>query len=91
MPHFVSALIDSLGYLLRSRRSLTFQVLALQHQVAVYKQSVHRPRLKAPDCVFRARLSRLRPGCQEALGFVQPRSVIAWQRRRFRDHWRRSS
>jgi putative transposase len=90
-PPCVSALVASLGSLLRSRRSLTFQVLALQHQVAVYKQSVHRPQLKPSDRVFWARLSRLRPGWQEALAFVQPRTVIAWQRRRFRDHWRRLS
>ena len=31
------------------------------------------------------------PGWHDALAFVQPRTVIAWQRRRFRDHWRRLS
>lgn len=33
-------------------------------------------------------LSRLWPGWQAALAVVQPRTVIVWQRRRFRDHWR---
>jgi hypothetical protein len=28
-------------------------------------------------------------GWQAALALVQPRTVIAWQRKRFRDHWRR--
>jgi putative transposase len=91
MPPFVSALIALLGSLLRSRRSLTFQVLALQHQVAVYKQTVHRPRLRPSDRVFWAWLSRLWPGWQEALAFVQPPTVIAWQRKRFREHWRHLS
>ena len=36
-------------------------------------------------------LARLWGGWQEALAFVQPRTVIAWQRQRFRDHWRRLS
>jgi putative transposase len=36
-------------------------------------------------------LSRLWPGWLDALAFVQPRTVIAWQRKRFRDHWRRLS
>jgi hypothetical protein len=30
-------------------------------------------------------------GWQEVLAFVQPRTVIAWQQQRFRDHWRRLS
>jgi transposase InsO family protein len=30
-------------------------------------------------------------GWQQALAFVQPRTVIAWQKKRFRDHWRRLS
>jgi hypothetical protein len=30
-------------------------------------------------------------GWQRALAFVQPRTVIAWQKKRFRDHWRRLS
>src|SRR5205823_5181467 len=36
-------------------------------------------------------LSRVWPGWQDALAFVQPRTVIAWQRKRLRDHWRRLS
>ncbi len=36
-------------------------------------------------------LARLWPGWQAALAFVQPRTVIVWQCRRFRDHWRRLS
>jgi transposase InsO family protein len=67
------------------------KMLALQHQVAVYKHTVVRPRLRPSDRVFWAWLSRLWPGWQGALQFVQPRTVIAWQRRRFRAHWRRLS
>lgn len=36
-------------------------------------------------------LSRLWPGWKDALEFVQPRTVIAWQKQRFRDYWRRLS
>jgi len=36
-------------------------------------------------------LSRLWPGWQEVLAFVQPRTVIAWQKKRFRNYWRRLS
>jgi putative transposase len=36
-------------------------------------------------------VSRLWSGWQSALTFVQPRTAIAWQRRRFRDHWQQLS
>jgi len=55
----------------------------------VYHQTVHRPRLRPTDRLFWAWLSRLWSGWQDTLAFVQPRTVIAWQHRRFRAHWRR--
>ena len=65
--------------------------LALRHQVAVYQQTVDRPRLRSTDRVLWAWLARLWPGWRDALAFVQPRTVIAWQQQRFRDYWRRVS
>jgi putative transposase len=75
----------------RSSTSLRLENLALRHQLAVYKQRVPRPRLRPSDRVFWAWLARLWSGWHTALAFVQPRTVIAWQRKRFRDHWRRLS
>jgi putative transposase len=57
----------------------------------VYKQTVSRPRLRPSDRLFWVWLSHLWPGWQQTLAFVQPRTVIAWQKKRFRDHWRRLS
>ena len=71
--------------------SLRLENLSLRHQVAVYKQTVHRPRLCPTDRLFWAWLSRLWPGWRDALAFVQPRTVIAWQHKRFREHWQRLS
>jgi putative transposase len=56
--------------------------------LAVYKQTIYRPRLRSTDRVLWAWLSRLWPGWRDALVFVQPRTVIAWQRQHFRDQWR---
>ena len=67
------------------------QILALQHQLAVYKHTVARPRLRPTDRMVWAWLAWLWPDWQAALVFVQPRTVINWQRQRFRDHWRRLS
>jgi hypothetical protein len=65
--------------------------LALRHQLAVYQRSMPRPHLRATDRLFWAWVSRLWPGWQSALAFVQPRTVIVWQHQRFRDHWRQVS
>jgi hypothetical protein len=91
MLSIVSALLAFFASLLRSRCSLALHVLAFQHQVAVYKQTIHRPRLLPADRLFWGWLSRLWPGWQDALHFVQPRTVLAWPQRRFREHWRRAS
>jgi putative transposase len=91
MPPVMSALLTFVIALCRSRASLCLDNLALRHQVAIYKQTISRPRLRPTDRLFWAWLSRLWSGWQEALAFVQPRTVIAWQRQRFRDHWRRLS
>ena len=56
--------------LLRSRISLSLGNVALRHQLAVYKHTVHRPRLRPTDRLFWVWLSRLWPGWQEALAFV---------------------
>jgi transposase InsO family protein len=88
MPPVVSALLALVGSLLRSRWALQLQVLALQHQVAVYKRTVRRPRLSPTDRLFWSWLSWLWADWRDVLAFVQPRTVIAWQRTRFRDYWR---
>jgi putative transposase len=83
----ISALLAFVVGLFRSRASLCLEHVALRHQLAVYQQTIARPRLRSTDRVLWAWLSRLWPGWHEALTFVQPRTVIAWQRKRFRDHW----
>jgi putative transposase len=87
----ISALLACVTGLFRSRASLHLEHLALRHQLAVYQHTMHRPRLRATDRLFWAWLSRLWSNWRSALVFVQPWTVIAWQRQRFRDHWRQLS
>jgi hypothetical protein len=87
----ISAWLTLFSSLLRSRWALPLQVLALQHQVAVYQQTIDRPRLSPMDRVLWSWRSWLWSGWQDVLAFVQPRTAIAWQRKRLRDHWRRLS
>lgn len=87
----IAALLAFVATLFRSHTSLRLENLALRHQLAVYKQTVRRPRLRPSDRLLWAWLSRVWSGWQDTLTFVQPRTVIAWQRKRFRDYWRRLS
>jgi len=75
----------------RRRLSLQLENLALRHQLTVYQRSEVRPRLKPVDRLFWAWLSGVWSGWQDALVLVKPATVIAWQRKRFRQHWTRLS
>jgi hypothetical protein len=65
----ISALFALVASLFQSRWAMQLKILALQHQLAVYKQTVARPRLRPSDRVFWACLSRLWPSWQGALQF----------------------
>jgi hypothetical protein len=91
MPRVVTILLTSIATWFRSRVSLQLELIALRHQVAVYQQRISRPKLRPADRLLWVWLSRLWPGWQQALEFVQPRTVIAWQKQRFRNYWRRLS
>ena len=85
------ALVVTMVSVLRSRASLHLEVLALRHQLAVFQEGGRRPRLTPADRLLWAWLSRAWSGWQDVLVFVKPRTVISWQRKRFRDHWARLS
>ena len=81
-----------LGYFrdaFRTRRAIELEVLALRHQLSVYQRTVSRPRLHPPDRILWSMLSQHWDRWREAMVLVRPETVIRWQRRRFRDHWRR--
>jgi putative transposase len=91
MSSVISAALAYLASWFQSRHAMQLEILALRHQLAVYQHSVKRPQLKSTDRLFWAWLSRLWSGWRQGLEFVQPRTVIAWQKKRFRDYWRRLS
>jgi putative transposase len=91
MPPVVSALLAFLAAYFRSRHALQLEILALRHQLAVYQRSVPRPCIQPSDRLFWSWLACLWSGWQDVLAFVQPRTVVAWHQKRFREHWRRLS
>jgi putative transposase len=88
MKSVFSALIAYIVSRFRSHQSLRLENMALRHQLAVYQQTVKWPKRRPSDRLFWVWLSRLWPAWQQALAFVQPRTVMAWQKKRFRDYWR---
>ena len=62
------------------RAAAAVENLALRQQVAVFKQSVKRPKLRPRDRIFWVLLSRLWTNWRSALAIVQPETVIRWHR-----------
>ncbi len=70
------------------RSRLAIENVALRQQLAVYKQSVKRPKLRPRDRIFWVWLSRLWSNWRSALAIVQPETVIRWHRQGFKLYWR---
>src|ERR1017187_1333802 len=85
------ALFAIISTVVRSRLSLQLEVVALRHQLSVYRRSDKRLRIRPGDRILWACLSRHWSKWRVVLQFVQPLKVLAWQRRRFREHWARIS
>jgi hypothetical protein len=91
MTPVVHALLAFVVSWFRSRLSLQLETVALRHQLAVYQSSIRRPRIRPTDRVLWSWLSRHWSAWRAALIFVRPTTIIAWQRKRFRDHWSKLS
>ena len=90
-PVAAHAFLSALGVLFRSQLSLRVENVALRHQLAIYQRTVRRPTIRPEDRILWSWLSRCWARWRDVLIFVQPETVLAWQRRRFRDHWARRS
>src|SRR5881296_2209318 len=74
-------------FLCGGHRQLALENLALRQQLAVYKRSVTRPKLRTTDRLFWVGLARVWAGWRRSLVIVTPATVLRWQRCRFREHW----
>src|SRR5919106_181543 len=72
-------------------RHLALENLALRHQIAVYRRTVRRPKLRATDQLVWVGLARVWTLWKHSLVIVKPDTVLRWQRRRFREYWARLS
>jgi putative transposase len=84
-------LLRLLPFLFGGQRQLALENRALRQQLAVYKRTVTRPRLRKIDRIFWVGLARVWAGWRRSLVIVTPETVLRWQRRRFREYWTKLS
>ncbi len=89
MIDFIMLIFRFFTSLFKTRICLHAENLALRHQLCVLHRSVKRPKILPTDRVLWSLLSRAWPDWKDALIFVKPYTVIRWQRKRFKEHWRK--
>jgi transposase InsO family protein len=80
-------LLAFVANLFRPRVSLQLEIVALRHHLTLYQRSSRRPRVCPSDRMLWSWLARHWTRWREVLVFVQPATVLARQRTRFREHW----
>ncbi len=91
MFRFIGLCLGTLVRLLRARRSLLLENLALRQQLAVLKRRHPRPRLDLLDKLFWVAVRRFWSGWQQSLVVVTPETVVRWHWAGFRLYWELSS
>jgi len=87
----MALLVGFLRSLFIHRETLILENLALRQQLAAYKRTSKRPRLRMFDRAFWVGLSKLWRKWSTALVIVKPETVIRWHRRGFKLYWRSRS
>ena len=80
-------LLRLLPFLCGGHRQLALENMALRHQLAVYRRTAPRPKLRTTDRLFWVGLVRVWTRWRQSLIIVTPATVLRWQRCRFREHW----
>ena len=88
MLRLLTLLLRFLFGLVRSRRNLLLENLALRQQLATLKQKRCRLALGGSDRIFWILLQRFWFGWRSALVVVEPETVIRWHRAGFRLYWK---
>ncbi|MBE0564352.1 MAG: transposase [Krumholzibacteria bacterium] len=84
----LTILLDTLRDLLRPRRDLLLENLALRQQILVLQRTIPKPPLTNADRAFWVLLCRWWAGWRRPLRLVKPETVIAWHRKGWRLWWK---
>ena len=85
MPTIILCLFRFVRLLGSGHQAVAVENLALRLQLAAFKKKRKRPVLTQWDRLFWVGLSQLWSSWRNALVFVQPDTVVRWQRERFED------
>jgi len=88
MVDAIRLFVGSILRLIRTRRRLLLENLALRQQLAVLKRKHARPRLVALDKLFWVLVRRFWSEWKQALIIVGPETVVRWHRSGFAMYWR---
>ena len=91
MPELILSVFRFLRLLLSGSQAVALENAALRLQLAAFRRSRKRPVSTTLDRVFWTTLCRVWHGWRGALIYVQPDTVVRWQRERFRRFWARLS
>jgi hypothetical protein len=80
-------LLRLLPFFFGGHRQLALENLTLRQQLAVYKRTATRPKLRTTDRLFWVWLAKVWAGWRQPLLIVTPDTVLRWQRRRFPGYW----
>ncbi len=91
MTELMKLCMGFLAAALKSRAALRAENLALRHQLCVLQRSVKKPKVKPVERILRSFLAKAWTGWKDALVFVKPGTIVRWQRKRLKEHWRKLS
>ena len=88
MLRFIGLCLGTLVRLLRGRRGLLLENLALRQQLGVLKRRHPKPRIGLLDKLFWVAVRRFWSGWQQSLIAVTPETVVRWHGAGFRLYWK---
>jgi putative transposase len=91
MPVFFLSVFRLVRLLMSGHEAIAMENAALRLQLAAFQRQRKRPVLTTLDRLFWVGLSRVWNCWRDPLFYVQPDTVVRWQRERFRRFWARLS
>jgi len=91
MPAIILCVFRFIRLLGSGHQAVAIENLALRLQLEAFRRKRKRPLVTRLDRWFWIGLSRVWSGWRDSLVFVQPDTVVRWQRDRFRKFWARLS